>query len=356
MSLAYLTFAALLASGLTNAACSQSDSHSDNQNVTAPAQATSREVTFEGKGMTLSGTLLLPGGASKTPALLLLPGSGPTDRDGNSIALPEKVDSLKQIAEELAKNGIASLRFDKRAIRSYQDKWPKDMAAMNAFFSWQNFVDDAAAGFDFLAKQPEVDGGRVGILGHSEGAIISVQIGSDRSGKPNAPKATVLLGGTGRPMGIVIHEQIARLLKKQQATPEVAKPLLDYTDAACAALAAGKPLPPNTPPGLVALFNPTVLDIMGAYCRIDPSELAKRSGGSFLVINGSDDSQVSAERDTPLLIAALQGRSSGSVDSLIVPKASHNLKSTADGNVDAMTGPVIPAILAKIVEFAKKSL
>jgi len=316
----------------------------------------SKDVTFEGKGLTLAGTMLTPGGTPKAPAMLLLPGSGPTDRDGNSIALPDKVDSLKQIAEELAKNGIASLRFDKRAIRRYQDKWPKDLGELNKFFSWQSFVDDASAALDFLRKQPEIDATRVGILGHSEGAMISLQVAADRSGQSNAPKVTILLGGTGRPMGPVLHEQIARALKKQGASAQISKQYLDYLDAACAALAAGKALPPNTPAGLAALFNPTVLDIMGAYCRIDPSANAAKTTGPVLVMNGENDTQVSAERDAPKLIAALKGRASGDVDSLIVPKASHNFKSTADGNDDAFTGPVVPAALAKIVEFAKKSL
>ncbi len=372
MTRAHLTLAALFVLGIVSMACGN---HAVPETSGTPKAAiTSREVTFEVKGLTLSGTLQLPGARlspessrnsdtssyqrdiSPAPALLLLPGSGPTDRDGNSSVLTEKVDLLKQIAEELAKNGIASLRFDKRAIRTYQAKWPKDMAAINQFFSWPNFVDDASTAFDFLAKQPEIDPARVGILGHSEGALISLQIDSDRSGKSNAPRATILLGGTGRPMGIVIHEQISRLLKKQQAPADVAKTYIDYTDAACAALAAGKPLPPNTPQGLVTLFNPSVLDIVGAYCRIDPVNLAKKSGGDFLVMNGAHDTQVSADRDTPLLVAALKGRSGGTVDSLIIPDASHNLKSTASGNDDATAGPMNLAALNKIIEFAKKSL
>lgn len=290
--------------------------------------AQSRDVTFESHGLKLQGTLQLPMGVTgKTPAILLLPGSGPTDRNGNS-GLGITTDLLKQIAEELAKNGIASLRFDKRAIKIYADKWPKDMKEMNKYFSWQNFIDDASAAYDFMGKQPEVDMAKTGILGHSEGALIALQIGSARSGFINRPHATILLGSTGRPMGPILHEQIARQLKIGGATPDVTKTYLDYVDNACKALKVNKPLPGTPPQGLESLFNPTVLDIVGAYCRIDPTDYAKKIEGPVLVMNGKNDTQVSAERDTPRLLEALKSRSFDKVESMIVPDASHNFKST----------------------------
>ncbi len=319
-------------------------------------QGSAREVKFAVKDLTLEGTLQLPEDAKgKVPALLLLPGSGPTDRNGNS-GLGITTDLLKQIAEELAKNGIASLRFDKRAIARYAATWPKDARAMNKFFDWDHFVGDAAAGLDFLASQPEVDKSRVGILGHSEGALLSLQIGADRAGKPNAPKIMITMGGTGRPMGPILHEQIERSLKRSGLKPDQQKVYLDYTDNACKALVNHLPLPGTPPKGLESLFNPTALDLIGSYCRIDPAELAKKYEGPVLVMNGKHDTQVSAERDAPVLIATFKARKNGVLDSLLVPDASHNFKSTKDGNDDAFTGPMIPEALAKIVEFAKKNL
>ena len=316
----------------------------------------SREVKFDVPDLTLEGTFELPiGTTGKVPAILLIPGSGPTDRNGNS-GFVITTDLLKQIAEELAKNGIASLRFDKRAIRHYSSKWPKDMKEINHFFRWESFVNDASAAFDFLASQPEVDGTRVGILGHSEGALISLQIGSDRRGKPNAPKATFLMGSTGRPMGIIIHEQIARELKNGGASEAVTKQYLDYVDSACSALKDGKPLPPGMPTPLGALFNPAALDIVGAYCRIDPVDLAKKVQGPVLVMNGAHDTQVSAERDTPRLLEALKSRKTGQVEALIVSDASHNFKNTKGSSDDAFNGPMVAKPLALIVKFAKANL
>ena len=315
----------------------------------------SREVKFDVPDLTLAGTFEIPLRVTgKAPAVLLLPGSGPTDRNGNS-GLGVKTDVLKEIAEELAKNGIASLRFDKRAIKIYAAKWPKDIKTINHFFCWKNFVDDAKAAYDFMSKQPEVDMAKTGILGHSEGALIALQIGSDRDGFVNRPHLTILLGSTGRPMGHVLHDQIAYRLKLQGATEAIAKPYLDYTDKACQALAEGKPLPADkAPDGLETLFGPAALELMGSYCRIDPCDLAKKVDGPVLVINGEHDTQVSAKKDTPRLLEALRPR--GNLKSMIVPNASHNLKSTKTAGDDAFTGPIVPEALALIVKFAKANL
>ncbi len=321
-----------------------------------PPAPEAREISFKANGLDLVGTLqFAKGGLLKSPAILLLPGSGPTDRDGNS-SLGIKTDILKQIAESLASAGIASLRFDKRAIARYSTSWPKTVPEQNTFFGYRKFIDDASRAFDFLRAQPEIDSGHVGILGHSEGALISLQIGADRAGTEAAPKFTLLLGSTGRPMGPILREQIGRQLKMSGASAPDTKIYLDYVAAACEALVAGKELPKNAPLGLGGLFNETSRDIVTSYLRIDPSVLAKSVRGPVLVINGTHDMQVSSERDSPPLIAALKSRPSGSVDFLMVPDASHNLKNTKGGTDDAFLGPIVPIALRTIIEFARKNL
>src|SRR3569832_14311 len=123
-------------------------------------QFASTEVTFKGAGgFELKGTLLMPTGVKSAPAFVLLPVSVPTDRDDN-VNVPGyslKLDLLKQVAERMAQDGVATLRFDKRAVHTYSDKWPKDMAQMSTFFSWHNFCDDAKAAHDFLMHQPGID-------------------------------------------------------------------------------------------------------------------------------------------------------------------------------------------------------
>ena len=73
-------------------------------------------------------------------------------------------------------------------------------------------------------------------------------------------------------------------------------------------------------------------------------------------MNGQKDTQVSAERDAPRLVSALKTRTSGKVESLIVPDTSHNFKSTKFGTDDAFEGPMIPEAMAMIIKFAKANL
>ena len=313
---------------------------------------TGAEVTFTGAGnMVLNGTLLKPDAKADVPAALLHPGSGPTDRDGNQPGL--KTDVLKQIAERLAANGFASLRFDKRAVAHYRSIWPKDPDEMNRFFSYDHFVEDATHAYSYLRSQPGIDKSRVAIIGHSEGAMFALHIASNLTGKPDQPWKIVTIGGMGRPMGGVLHAQIAGKLKEQGAGPQISQVYLDYVDKACAALAARKPLPPDIPQGLGTLFNATVLDIVGAYCRIDSAELAHKYPGPVLVINGEDDTQVSPTIDAQLLYKALKSRNTGSVDLDIVPHASHCIKQTTDSTKDVFEGPMIEEPLNRIVSFLK---
>src|SRR5262245_24748089 len=102
----------------------------------APAE---EEVSFTGEGsLTLHGTLVLPPGAEgRVPALLLLPGSGPTDRDGNQPPMLV-TDLLQQVADALASAGVASLRFDKRAAHVHASDWPTELAAQQSFFAYES--------------------------------------------------------------------------------------------------------------------------------------------------------------------------------------------------------------------------
>src|SRR5438128_1431465 len=110
------------------------------------AAATEREVVFtSGDGVPLAGSLMLPppaGSDGSVAALLLIQGSGPTDRNGNQP--PTLIsDLLRQIAEALAAAGIASLRYDKRGMFANRSSLPSGQAALASFFSWPAIVGDA---------------------------------------------------------------------------------------------------------------------------------------------------------------------------------------------------------------------
>jgi hypothetical protein len=166
------------------------------------------EVRFTGaKGVQLAGTLLLPArkAADKVPGVVLVAGSGPTDRDGNSVLLRVKIDLLKQIAELLAGEGIASLRYDKRGQYA-SEKAPRDRKSLEAFVLWENYVGDAAAALGYLQGQKEIDAGRTAMLGHSEGGMLVLQAAGEGKGFHKPPAALVLASTPGRRCDVILRE------------------------------------------------------------------------------------------------------------------------------------------------------
>lgn len=165
-----------------------------------------REVTYAGgaPGVTLAGTLTLPEGKGPFPAVLLLAGSGPLDRD-------EALFGHKPflvLADFLTRQGLAVLRFDKRGVgQSTGDR---------AQATDDDYTKDALAGLAFLRSQKEVNPKAVGLIGHSEGAIEAVKA----AGRSAGVAFIVLLGGPGLPGARILEDQIAAMDKAAGATPE----------------------------------------------------------------------------------------------------------------------------------------
>ena len=125
---------------------------------------TEREVTIGEGAQTLYGSYIAPGPYKpEFDAVLILSGSGPTDRDGNQTTM--KNDSLKMVAMALAEDGIASLRVDKRGVAA-----SVKAAAREEDLRFETYIDDAKSWLAFLKAQPGVT--RVFVIGHSEGALI----------------------------------------------------------------------------------------------------------------------------------------------------------------------------------------
>ncbi len=112
-------------------------------------------VSFRDGDVTLSGTLVLPQGAGRHPAVVLLHGSGPETRWGTS----------RYIADRLARAGIAALIYDKRGSGQSSGDWRKS--------SYEDLARDGIAGIDFLAARRDIDPRRIGLHGHSEGGIVA---------------------------------------------------------------------------------------------------------------------------------------------------------------------------------------
>ena len=286
-------------------------------------------VTFVAGGVTIYGTYRHPARPSGgLPAVLLIAGSGPTDRNGNTPDIPGAVDTLLTVAGWLSADGVASLRYDKLGSgRTGLAHFRSDPAALGI----EPYEQEAAAGLRFLAGQPGVDRRRLGIIGHSEGALFALLAAAHASG-PAAPPVHVLglLEPISRRYLDLISEQIrdrttaalrARLLsagegaviKRQLAT-------------AIAALRATGQVPANLSGGLGSLFNPSTATFLAEADRQDPARLAARLPPHFPVLVSCSDADIQVScADVAHLLAGLR-RARASTDLVRLHGVDHVLK------------------------------
>ncbi len=340
---------------------SATDTASVGNTATSVPGSTEREVTYAGsQGAQLSGTLLLPAHPSgqKLPAVIIVAGSGPTDRNGNST-LPggANINSYKQMAEALAAHGVASLRYDKRGVgkstglplpKDPKHPTPVEMQVLEDSAAWQNYVDDAAATFAYLQQQPEIDPTRTGMLGHSEGGYLVLQAAATGKGFTNPPAVLILASTPGRALDQVLREQLVNALKRQGASPEQSKSFLDQTDAAIASLKSSATLPPGLSPAVARTFPSYLVKYFQGAFQAEPAKSAMQFPGPVLVLQGDQDHEVFANEDTPLLDAALKTRHPDDHEVLIVPGAGHELKPVKAQSDPGLSGDVDPRALDKL--------
>ncbi|WP_315809367.1 MULTISPECIES: alpha/beta hydrolase [Pseudomonas] len=238
----------------------------------APTSILQRPYDLDTGHGVLRGTMLLPQGDTPPPVALLIAGSGPTDRDGNN---PEGGQNayLRKLAEALAENGIASVRYDKRGVARSLPAAPREEE-----LSVEAYVSDVVAWSDKLAHDPRF--GRQILIGHSEGALIA-SLAAPRT----HAEALVSLAGSARPIGDVLREQL------QARLPPL---LLAQADQLIDGLQAGQ-LQPRVPEPLKVLFRPSVQPYLISLFRQDPARAFAELKLPTLVLQGTNDIQVGVE-------------------------------------------------------------
>ena len=247
--------------------------------MTLPAAAQDQLVSLAAKPGDLKGSLL--SGGRNGPVVLMIAGSGPTDRDGNSVA-GLRTDSYKLLAQGLAAKGITSLRVDKRGVAESR---AADLSESDMRF--QVYADDARAWAAELRRRTGLS--CVWLLGHSEGALVAEVAAQNAEGICGL----VLISGAGRKAGDLLRLQMG---------PQLPAPLKQQAFDAIAQLEKGK-LVANPPPDLMALFRPTVQPYVISWFAADPAALLARIKLPVLILQGSTDLQVSVA-DARLLAAA----------------------------------------------------
>ena len=300
--------------------------------ATAAAAPTGVEVTIPGPQGVLAGTLIDPG--KDAPAVLIIPGSGPTDRDGNN-PLGVAGGVYRQLAEALAAKHVATLRVDKRGMFG-----SKAAIADANDVTIGAYAADAHGWVDMLRRR---SGRRcVWILGHSEGALVALQAAQD----PTRICGLILVSGPGRPLGEVIRSQL-------RANPANAA-LLPPGEAAIDQLEAGKRVPAaGLPAPLQPLFNDRVQGYLIDMFAHDPAKLIAAVKLPVLIVQGDKDIQV-AVADAELLKKAQPAATL-----TLVPGINHVLKPVAGddraanvatyGNADLPIASAVPDTIAAFV-------
>lgn len=309
----------------------------------APGPWRSEEVEFSNGDIRLAGTLTLPEGDGPFPAVALLSGSGPQDRDSDLLGFP----LFRELADHLTRHGIAVLRYDDRGVGG---------SLGNVFLATtSDFADDALAAVRWLAAHPEVDPRRIGLVGHSEGAVVA-PLAATRS---DSIAFLVLLAGTGVPGAEVIYEQGAAIARISGASERDVAASRDLQRRMFEAVIAGRDLTPfrreveaSIRQGIEALppaEREAIVDVeryvdrqataqiaqiqtpwFRFFLRYDPSGALRRVGVPVLALFGERDLQVTPAQNRPPVAEALAENPDATIE--VVPGANHLFQTAGTGS------------------------
>lgn len=281
----------------------------------------SSEVKWQLDSTTMYATLIRPSGPGPFPGVVMVAGSGPTDRDWNSPLLPGPNGSARLLAEALAGAGIASLRYDKRASGPHARE---NVPLLIGKMSMQSHVDELAGAVRTIASQAFVRDNRIFALANSEGTLHALNYQLHNPAIPFA--GLVLIGPPGRAVGVVAHSQLAA----QAAAIPNGEALMALYDAAITRFLAGEPMAPDPalPEGvqmlLKSLESPANLPFARELWMADAAPLLRQMDIPVLVIIGKKDIQVDWQADGEPLQRAAEGNKE--VTFLFPENANHVLK------------------------------
>lgn len=280
---------------------------------------------------TISGTLTMPAnGADKVPVVLIISGSGPTDRDGNSPKLGLNTNAYKMLANDLGKAGIATVRYDKRLVgQSVSSTKQKELR-------FEDYVDDAVGLVQLLAEDKRFS--KVVVLGHSEGSLIGIL-----SARDEPVNALISVAGAGRSADLVVTDQMKAQPKFIQDNFKV---MLD-------SLKKGK-FTESIDPKIYAIAGPEVQPYLMSWFRYNPAREIKKLKIPILILQGTTDIQV------PVSEAELLKKAKSDARLVIIPGMNHILKAApADREQNLATYnkpelPLDPELVKNIVSFVKE--
>ncbi len=324
------------------------------QNPVKPYPYREEEVAYKSAGNTLAATLTLPPGKGPFPAVLLIVGSGPHDRDESLLGHKP----FLVIADYLTRHGIAVLRADKRGVAKSTGDYAKATTV--------DFAADAEAGVAYLKLRPEVDSHRIGLLGHSEGAIIA----------PMAAVADpdvafiVMLAGSAVPGDQIIEEQ-GRLIalaggeSKEKVDQDAEKERETLTlietekdPAALERLLGAKLAAEGVPDAAIAAqIKAATSPWFRFFLTYNPAAALRKLKIPVLALSGSLDLQVPPAQNLPPLRKALAYAENQHAEVDELPGLNHlfqNAKTGSPSEYGQIEETISPVALDKIASWIQK--
>ncbi|MBZ0281318.1 MAG: alpha/beta fold hydrolase [Anaerolineae bacterium] len=333
---------------------------------------TEEAVTFPNGEITLAGTLSLPESEGLHPAVVLISGSGPQDRD-ESLAPVAGIKPFALIADALTRAGIAVLRYDDRGVGESTGDFASATSA--------DFMTDAAAAIDYLRGRADINLDQIGVLGHSEGGLIAAMLGANN---PNVAFIVSMAGTavTGREILVLQTELISRAngTPEEQIIDQV-RLLQDLTDAvtadelenaeeiiyqAAVEQIAVLPEAQRASIGDVETYARNLAQQQLAqytspwfsfFLTYDPAEDWAKTTVPVLAVFGALDMQVPDEQNAPPFEAAMQAAGNTDYTVVILPDANHLMQAAVTGGSNEyatleqeFTADFLPTVTAWILE------
>ncbi|MEX1368769.1 MAG: alpha/beta fold hydrolase [Nannocystaceae bacterium] len=247
-------------------------------------------------GIHLAGTLTVPRGPGPYPAALLITGSGAQDRDESLLGHKP----FLVLADHLTRQGIAVLRVDDRGVGGSTGSLQESTG--------EALARDVAAGVAWLRADPRIDPARVGLVGHSEGAVLGPRVAAED------PKIAfvVMMAGTGVPGAEVVREQSAAILRAKD-TPAASVEIMRNRQARAMQVVAGDADTQTARAELAEILGgsgPQVDAMLTTwfrdFARYDPAPTLRKLRCPVLVLNGELDLQVLPDQNLPAIEQALR--------------------------------------------------
>ncbi|MCU1381771.1 MAG: acetoin dehydrogenase subunit dihydrolipoyllysine-residue acetyltransferase [Acidobacteria bacterium] len=301
-----------------------------------------QRINIPSNGFSLAGTVSKPvaAAAARLPAVVLVGGSGPTDRDGLAVGIP----ILGQIAGALADAGYLVIRYDKRGIG--QSGGRAESASL------ADYADDVRAAIKLLSDRKDVDPKRIAVVGHSEGGLVALMTAA----KDKRVAAVALIATPGMPGAEVVLAQQKRLLDRSKLTADEKQAKVDEQKKIHEAVITGKGLellPPNV---RRTVDNPEFQGILMS----DPSKLVPQVRQPLLIVQGDLDTQVEPQNADQLEALARKRKGPAPVEVVKIPGINHLLVPATTGEfseyADLKDKHVSAAVTGAIVTWLNKTL